>query len=79
MRSGHFDDVFDREEQDFLFELVESALPEARETLQAHIDAATLEEADDHIEMIERQRRRISFMEKLEDMLEEVNEDDDTD
>lgn len=67
MRTGQLDHVFDNEEQEFLYELVESAREEAQITLLGHQEEP-LEDVDDIEAMssnVARQKRRIAFLDLL--------------
>lgn len=72
MRSAKIDECFnDPEEREFLQELVEQALGEAHETLEAHNnDAMQGIDLEISVEAAGRQRRRIKFLEDLYSYLE---------
>ena len=74
MRSALLDECFDEEEREFLQELMEPALHDARETMAQHeIDAGQCESAEDLAVVMaskERQRKRIKFFEILFECLE---------
>ena len=74
MRSSLLDECFDgHEEQEFLGELVEAALHEAHETLAAHKeDSGSVDTPDEinlYLENIQRQQRKIKFLDHLYECL----------
>jgi hypothetical protein len=69
MRSGQLDSCFDREEREFLFELVESELEEADGVLAAHVTDRFVDDAEIYSNMVTRQQRRIAFLTSLRDNL----------
>jgi hypothetical protein len=76
LRTSKIDDVFDREEQEFLHELADQGIEEGEATiaeLQTSKDFETVDDLKSLGEMALRQRRRIQFLNSLRDAT-EVNE-----
>jgi hypothetical protein len=71
MRSSHLDECFDGEEQEFLLEMVEPHLAEAREVLTDLLaeDFDTVADLETNSEMAQRQQRRIKFLETLRECI----------
>jgi hypothetical protein len=74
LRSGKLDECFnDSEEREFLAELAEAALHEAHETLASHQEDSrhvdTPAEIDEYVTTVQRQKRKIKFLELLHECL----------
>lgn len=74
MRSAQLDWVFDDEEKEFLLELIEPAFEEGEEALNVHrqeLDDPE-EDVEDTLWMVDRQKRRMKFLQVLHACLKEV-------